>query len=67
VNTNLIHNILNIAVVVVAGLAGFDFVGLGLDPLLAAKIVAGLGSLKMVINIVRDGFSGLVKYQPPVA
>lgn len=65
-NTNLIHNILNIAVVVVAGLAGFDFVGLGLEPALAAKIVAGLGTAKMIINVIRDGFSGLFKSQPPV-
>jgi small-conductance mechanosensitive channel len=66
VNTNLIHNILNILMIVVAGLAGFDFVGLGLDPILAGKIVAGLGTAKMVINVVRDGFAGLMKQQPPV-
>jgi ABC-type amino acid transport system permease subunit len=66
VNTNLIHNILNILMIVVAGLAGFDFVGLGLDPILAGKIVAGLGTAKMIINVIRDGFSGLTKQQPPV-
>jgi hypothetical protein len=66
VNTNLIHNILNIAMIVVAGLAGFDFVGLGLDPILAGKIVAGLGTAKMIINVIRDGFAGLMKQQPPV-
>lgn len=65
-NTNLIHNILNIAMVVVAGLAGFDFAGLGMDPALAAKIVAGLGTLKVIINVLRDGLAGLVKNQPPV-
>lgn len=65
-NTNLIHNILNIAMIIVAGLAGFDYVGLGLDPVLAGKIVAALGSLKMIINVIRDGFTGLVKEQPPV-
>ncbi|HJY06344.1 MAG TPA: hypothetical protein VJ323_08490 [Bryobacteraceae bacterium] len=52
--------------IVVAGLAGFDYVGLGLDPVLAGKIVAGLGTAKMIINVVRDGFSGLTKTQPPV-
>jgi hypothetical protein len=66
VNTNLIHNILNIAVVAVAGLAGFDFAGLGINPITAAKIVAGLGTAKMIINVARDGFSGLTKAQPPV-
>jgi hypothetical protein len=66
VNTNLIHNVLNIAMVVVSGLAGFDFVGLGIDPVLAAKIVAGLATAKTIINVVRDGFAGLFKTQPPV-
>lgn len=65
-NTNLIHNVLNIAMIVIAGLAGFDFVGLGLDPVLAGKIVAGLATAKTIINVVRDGFAGLIKAQPPV-
>jgi hypothetical protein len=65
-NTNLIHNCLNVVMIVVAGLAGFDFVGLGLDPILAGKIVAGLGTAKMIINVIRDGFAGLTKAQPPV-
>lgn len=65
-NTNLIHNILNIAMVVVAGLAGFDFAGLGIDAALAAKIVAALGTAKVIINVLRDGLAGLVKNQPPV-
>jgi hypothetical protein len=62
----MIHNILNIAMVVIGGLAGFDFAGLGLDPVFAAKIVAGLGTVKMFINVARDGFGGLTKEQPPV-
>jgi hypothetical protein len=66
VNTNLIHNILNIAVVAVAGIAGLDFAGIGINPITAAKIVAGLGTAKMIINVARDGFSGLTKAQPPV-
>lgn len=65
-NTNMIHNVLNVAMIVVAGLAGFDYVGLGLDPVLAGKIVATLGAVKMVINVLRDGVTGLTKPQPPV-
>lgn len=65
-NTNLLHNILNIAMIVVAGLAGFDYVGMGLDPVMAGKIVAALGAVKMVINVLRDGITGLTKPQPPV-
>jgi hypothetical protein len=70
VNTNLIHNILNIAIIVVGGLAAFDWMALGsaldLDPATAAKIVTGLGTVKMVMNVLRDGLAGLVKTQPPV-
>lgn len=62
----MIHNVLNVAMIVVAGLAGFDYVGLGLDPVLAGKIVATLGAVKMVINVLRDGVTGLTKPQPPV-
>lgn len=65
-NTNALHNVLNVAMIVVAGLAGFDYVGLGLDPVLAGKIVATLGAVKMVINVLRDGVTGLTKPQPPV-
>lgn len=65
-NTNLLHNILNVAMIIVAGLAGFDFVGMGIDPVLAGKIVAVLGGIKMVINVLRDGVTGLTKPQPPV-
>lgn len=65
-NTNAIHNVLNVAMIVVAGLAGFDYAGLGLDPVMAGKIVAGLGAIKMVINVLRDGVTGLTKPQPPV-
>lgn len=65
-NTNLAHNLLNIAMIVVAGLAGFDYVGMGLDPIMAGKIVAVLGGIKMVINVLRDGVTGLTKPQPPV-
>lgn len=65
-NTNLIHNILNVLIVVIAGLAGFDWQALGLDPALAAQIVTVLATAKVVINVIRDGFKGLVKTQPPV-
>lgn len=65
-NTNALHNLLNIAMIVIAGLAGFDFVGMGIDPVTAGKIVAVLGGIKMVINVLRDGITGLTKPQPPV-
>ncbi len=32
----------------------------------SGKIITGLGTLKMVINVLRDGFAGLIKSQPAV-
>ena len=64
-NTNLIHNILNAAIVVIPALEA-----LNLAPLIgdqnALAIVAVLGLAKIAINLVRDGFFGLAKEQPPV-
>ena len=64
-NTNLIHNILNTAIVVIPALEA-----LNLAPLFgeekALMIVAVLGIAKIAINIVRDGLTGLAKDQPPV-
>lgn len=64
-NTNAVHNALNIAIAVVAALMAFDWNVL-MEPATAAKVIAGLASAKLMINAVRDGLSGLVKPQPPV-
>ena len=79
-NTNLIHNVLNIAIAVLAGVSAF-LLATGcttlptgqlecsqswIDPAVAALLVTVLSGLKTVINIVRDGFSGLWRSQPPV-
>lgn len=64
-NTNAIHNLLNIAIAVVAALAVFDWTVL-FSQSTAMVIVGILASAKTVINVVRDGLSGLVKAQPPV-
>jgi hypothetical protein len=64
-NTNMIHNILNIAIAVVAAMGTFDWT-VFFSQTTALAIVAGLGTAKTVINMVRDGFSGLFKAQPPV-
>ena len=80
-NSNLFHNIANVAMIVIAGLTavltsmGCTTLPSGelectdimfLTPELAAWIITGLGVLKMIVNIVRDGIGGLVKKQPPV-
>jgi hypothetical protein len=65
VNTNLIHNILNIAIAVIAALSVPEVLAL-IPAEWSVKILAALGTAKLVINTVRDGFAGLVKEQPPV-
>lgn len=79
-NTNLIHNVLNVAMAVTAGATAF-MVATGcttnmngaLDcsaswiPVEYSTIaVTVMAVSKMVINIARDGFKGLTKRQPPV-
>lgn len=80
-NSNLFHNIANILMIVVAGLSavllqmGCTTLPSGelectqitwLTPTLAATIVTILGVAKMIVNVVRDGITGLTKEQPPV-
>lgn len=64
-NTNLIHNILNTAIVVIPALEALDLAPL-VGPDKALVIVAVLGLAKIAINLVRDGLFGLAKEQPPV-
>ena len=80
INTNLIHNILNIAIAVASGATavmmatGCTTLATGVlecsqswvKPEAAALVVTGLAVSKTVINIVRDGVTGLAKHQPPV-
>ena len=65
INTNLIHNVLNAAIVLVPAVEM-----LNLAPLLGAEralqITALLAVVKIVINILRDGLTGLAKKQPAV-
>lgn len=78
-NTNFLHNLGNLLTVVMAGLVAM-LLATGctqegemivctaswLDPKLTAFAVAGIGALKIAINVWRDGFFGLFKNQPPV-
>lgn len=79
-NSNLFHNIVNVVMILIS-LAVAILTALGctqlangdlecsqavISPSIATAIVGGLGILKMIVNVVRDGFAGLAKQQPPV-
>lgn len=64
-NTNLLHNLLNIAIALVAVLSLPEVTAL-LPPEIALVIVGAAATAKTVINVLRDGLTGLVKNQPPV-
>ena len=69
-NANAFHNLLNVLMLLFGSLITFDFTMFGLDPK-TALFVTGIviiteKVLKIAVNIVRDGFAGLVKVQPPV-
>jgi hypothetical protein len=70
VNTNALHNILNLLGLVIGSLIAFDWAGLGLSPSIAAAIASGVliadKVIKLAINVLRDGVGGLFKAQPPV-
>lgn len=79
INSNLIHNILNIAQVVMgallAGLLATGCVDVAgtldcsaswIPPMWAGYAIMAMSGLKVVINIFRDGIGGLFKPQPPV-
>jgi hypothetical protein len=80
VNSNLVHNILNVAIALTAGVTaallatgcttlptgGLECSASWIDPTYTTVAVTGMGVLKSVINVARDGFGGLFKKQPPV-
>jgi len=79
-NSNLFHNIANIASLVLAGATGIMIAsgcttlptgGLEcsksfINPAWTTWAIMGIQGLKILVNVVRDGFSGLTKPQPPV-
>lgn len=64
-NTNFLHNVLNILIVLVPALATFDWTAF-FSPEVSLKIVGALGLIKLSINAYRDGVSGMAAPQPPV-
>lgn len=64
-NSNLLHNILNVVMALTA-IALLPEVQAILPPELAVAVASGAATVKLVINVIRDGITGLVKEQPPV-
>jgi hypothetical protein len=69
-NANRFHAILNYIGIIVGILALQDYTQFGITAPVAVQLVAGFvlldKILKVTINIVRDGFTGQFKVQPPV-
>lgn len=79
-NSNLFHNLANIASLVLAGATavliasgcttlptgGLECSASWISPVYTTYGIMALQGLKIVVNVVRDGISGLVKPQPPV-
>jgi hypothetical protein len=79
-NTNTLHNVINIlmtlsalaiAILLATGctqdaLGALECSKSVISPSITAYAIAGLGALKILINIGRDGITGLTKPQPPV-
>jgi hypothetical protein len=64
-NTNLLHNILNIVSAVIAALSVPEVTAL-IPPAYAIGILGALSTAKLIVNAARDGVAGMVKPQPPV-
>lgn len=64
-NSNLFHNLLNVAIALVA-IASLPEVMALIPPEIGLSIAGIAATLKVVINVVRDGVTGLAKEQPPV-
>ena len=79
-NSNLVHNLINVVIILVAAITAalsawgcttlatgaLDCSASTIPPQYSGALIALLGVLKMAINISRDGLSGLTKTQPPV-
>jgi hypothetical protein len=70
-NTNAIHNILNLIGLIIGALITFDWTTLGFTAeqaaLFAGWVLIADKVIKLAMNLLRDGLSGLFKAQPPVS
>lgn len=64
-NSNLFHNILNVAMALCAVALLPEFHAI-LPAEVALTVASAAATVKLVVNVLRDGVSGLTKPQPPV-
>lgn len=64
-NSNFFHNVLNVVMALTA-VALLPEVQAILPTEVAVAVASGAAALKLVVNVLRDGVTGLVKEQPPV-
>ena len=69
-NTNMIHNILNLIGLIIGALLTFDWTSLGFSAeqaaVFAGAVLMADKVIKLAMNVLRDGFVGLWLRQPPV-
>lgn len=76
-NFNALHNLINVTIAVLGALliasgcvalatGSFDCSASWLNEKIVVYTITVLAFLKVLMNIVRDGFGGLIKWQPPV-
>lgn len=80
-NSNLFHNVLNVAIAVLGALTAF-LLATGctqtaagvlecskswIDPTYTTVAISILSVVKVLVNVFRDGLTGLTKPQPPVS
>lgn len=69
-NTNMVHNAINVIGLLFGLWATADLSTLGITNETAAVLTGWFllisNSIKLVMNALRDGLTGLVKTQPPV-
>lgn len=79
-NSNAVHNALNVLLVAIGAIGAvliylgcvindagaYDCSDASVNPAVLSIAALVIGTLKVMINVVRDGIAGLTKEQPPV-
>ena len=77
-NFNFLHNLINVLIAVLTALlissgcvvaaetGALDCSASWISPQITTYLIFALAALKVVMNVIRDGLTGLWKVQPPV-